>query len=151
MAKIEPLAKQEHRWRKKKKKRWYVLSRVLIYAKQKWFFTTDDTERRSSFVSIGCEALKSFQRFWFLVHFRTLHSCFIWFGNFCVWSLRIRRNVKSQYYIRADLQPSDIVALSAERKSRVDTGIELFASLFLILLSSANMRTRRRSTWDTVK
>ena len=60
-----------------------------------------------------------------------------------MWSLRIRRNVKSHYYIRAELQPSDVVALSAERKSRVGTGIDLFASLFLIFLSSVRQTCAR--------
>ena len=63
MTKIGPLTKQEHRWRKSKrlpeKKYDIILSRLA----PKWLLTTADTERRSSFVSIGCEALKSFQRF----------------------------------------------------------------------------------------
>ena len=60
-----------------------------------------------------------------------------------MWSLQIRRNVKSHYYIRAKLHPSDIVALSAERKSHVDTGIELFVSLFLIFYSSVRQTCAR--------
>ena len=57
----------------------------------------------------------------------------------------------SQHDIRADLQPSDMVALSAERKSRVHNGIELFVSYPSFISSSENMRMRRRNTWDTVK
>ena len=52
---------------------------------------------------------------------------------------------------RADLEPSDIVTLFAERKSRVDTGIELFVSLINKHCSSENNPIRRRNTWDTVK
>ena len=35
----------------------------LTYARQKWLLTTGDPKRRSSFVSIGCEALEPFRRF----------------------------------------------------------------------------------------
>ena len=47
------------------------------------------------------------------------------------------------YYTHADLQLRDIVALSAVRKSRVDTRIELFVSLtiFLMIISTTVRKT----------
>ena len=55
------------------------------------------------------------------------------------------------YYTRSDLQLRDIVALSAVRKSRVDTGIEPFVSLINKHYSLENMRMHRRNTRDTIK
>ena len=45
-------------------------------------------------------------------------------------------------YTRADLQLRDIVALSTERKSRVDTGVQLFVSLIIFLMKQAHAQTK---------
>ena len=67
MIKIGSLTTQEHRWRKSKRIPEKMICNFivapLIYAKQKCLLATGDANRRSSFVSIGCKAFKSFQHF----------------------------------------------------------------------------------------